>query len=62
MEKIYHKTMRIMYHSDKSYENFPNLDNSLSLHQRHLRILVIKIFKSGVCLNAMPSLCGRILV
>ena len=51
-----------MYHLDKSYENFPNLDNSLSLHQRHLRILVIKIFKSGVCLNAMPSLCGRILV
>ena len=46
MQKIPHKTLRIIYQSDESYENLLNLDNSVSLHQRHLRFLVTKIFKS----------------
>ena len=46
MQKIHHKTLRIIYQSDESYENLLNLDNSVSLHQRHLRFLVTEIFKS----------------
>ena len=46
MQKIHNKTLTVIYQSDESYENLPNLDNSVSLHQRHLRILVTEIFKS----------------
>ena len=46
MQKIHHKTLRAIYQSDESYENLLNLDNSVSLHQRHLRFLVTDIFKS----------------
>ena len=46
MQKTHHKTLRVIYQLDKSYENLLNLDNSVSLHQRYLRFLVTKIFKS----------------
>ena len=38
--------MRIIYQPDESYENLLNLNNSVSLHQRHFRILVTEIFKN----------------
>ena len=46
MQKIHHKTLRIIYQSDESCENLLNLDNSVSLHQRYLRFLVTEILKS----------------
>ena len=46
IQKIHHKTLRIIYQSDDSYENLLNLDNSVSLHERHLGFLVTEIFKS----------------
>ena len=46
MQKIHPKTLRFIYQSDESYENLLNLDDSVPLHQRHLRSLVIDIFES----------------
>ena len=46
MWKVHHETLRVIYQSDESYENLLNLDSIVSLHQRHLRFLVTKIFKS----------------
>ena len=46
MQKIHHKTLRVAYQSDESYEALLNLDNSVFLHQRHFKILVTEIFKS----------------
>ena len=46
MQKIHHKTLRIIYQSDESYENLLNLDKSVSLHQRPLKFLVTEVFKS----------------
>ena len=46
MQKIHHKTLRVIYQSDESNENLLNLANSVSIRQRHLRILVTEIFKS----------------
>ena len=46
MHKIHYKTLRNIYQSDESYENLLNLNNSVSLHQRHLKFLVTEIFKS----------------
>ena len=40
------QTLRIIYQSDKIYENLLNLENSVSLHQKHLKFLVTKFFKS----------------
>ena len=45
MQKNHDKTLRVIYQSDESYENLLNVDNSVSLHQRHLRILITEIFK-----------------
>ena len=44
MQKIHHKTLRVIYQSDESYKNLHNLDNSVSLHQRHLKNLVTEVF------------------
>ena len=46
MQNIHHKTLRIIYQSDESCQDLLNLDNSVSLHQRHLRFLVTEIFRS----------------
>ena len=40
------QTLRIIYQSDKIYENLLNLGNSVSLHQKHLKFLVTEFFKS----------------
>ena len=45
MQKIHHKTLRVIYQSDQFYKHLLNLDNSVSLHHRHLRFLVTEIFK-----------------
>ena len=46
MHKIHHKTLTVIYQSNEFYKNLLNLDNSVSLHQRHLRFLVTDIFKN----------------
>ena len=39
MQKIYHKTIKITYQSDASYDVLLLLGNSVSLYQQHLRLL-----------------------
>ena len=46
MQKVHNKTLRVICQPDESYVNILNLDNGVSLHQRHLRFLVNEIFKS----------------
>ena len=46
MQKIFHKTMTVVYQSDEPHKILVNLDNSFSLHQKHLRFLVSKTYKS----------------
>ena len=51
MQKIHHKTLRIIYQSPDSYKNLPNVDNTLLLHQGHLKFLVTEIFNSVSKIN-----------
>ena len=51
MQNTCHK--KLTHLSDESYKNLLNLNNSVSLHQRHLRILVTEIFKSVSKTNPM---------
>ena len=46
MQKIHHKTLKAVYQSDASYDDLLQLSNSVSHHQRHLRLLLAEIYKS----------------
>ena len=50
MQKI-HKSLKVIYQSDVSYDDLLQLSNSVSLHQRHLRFLLTEIYKSTGTLN-----------
>ena len=52
--KIHHRTLQVVFdYFKKSYHelNKLELNNNLSIHQRHLRYLVIEVFTSIIHLN-----------
>ena len=50
--KIHHRTLQVVYDDfNKSYDELLELNNELAIHQRHLRYLVIEVFKSIMHLN-----------
>ena len=51
MQKIHHKPLKVIYQSDASYDDLLQLNNNVSLHQRHLRFLLTEIYKSTGTLN-----------
>ena len=51
MQKIHHKTLKTIYQSNKTYEERPELSETISIHQRHSRFLVIEVCKSTSYLN-----------
>ena len=51
IEKILHKTLKVIYQSNDTYENLLLQSNTVSVHQRHLRFLMIEIYKSISQLN-----------
>ena len=51
IEKIHHKTLKVIYQSNDTYENLLLHSNTVSVHQRHLRFLMIEIYKSISQLN-----------
>ena len=51
MQKIHHKSLKVIYQSDASYDDLLQLSNSVSLHQQHLRFLLAEIYKSTGTLN-----------
>ena len=45
--KIYHRTLRVVYNEcDKSYGELLQLNDDVSIHQRHLQYLALEVFKS----------------
>ena len=51
IEKIHHRTLKVIYRSNDTYENLLLQSNAVSVHQRHLRFLMIEIYKSISQLN-----------
>ena len=50
--KIHYGTLRVVYDDyNSSYDELLQLNNSPSIHQRHLRFLAIEVFKSIMHLN-----------
>ena len=46
IQKIHHKTLKVIYQSDVSYNDQLQLSKSVSLHQLHLRFSLTEIYKS----------------
>ena len=51
IEKIHHKTLKVIYESNDTYDNLLLQSNTVSVHQRHLRFLMAEIYKSIFQLN-----------
>ena len=51
IEKIHHRTLKLISQSEESYENLLLESSSVSVHQRHLRLLVTEIYKSTTQIN-----------
>ena len=50
---IHHRTPQVVYNDfNKSYDELLELNNDLSIHQRHLLYLAIEAFKSIMNLNS----------
>ena len=45
IEKLHHRTLKVIYKSEESYENLLLERSLVSEHQRHLRFLVTEIYK-----------------
>ena len=52
IEKIPHRTLKVIYGIDDSDNNLLLRSNTVSIHQRHLRFLVTEIFKSLSQINS----------
>ena len=46
IEKFHHKTLKVIYGIDDSYNNLSLRSNSVSIHQWHLQFLMTEMFKS----------------
>ena len=40
IEKIHHKTLKVIYESNDTYDNLLLQSNTVSVHQRHLAFLI----------------------
>lgn len=40
MQKLHHESIKVIYQSNKSYEELRELNETVSIHQRQLRFLV----------------------
>ena len=51
IQKIHHKALKVVYNSNKNYDELLRNNNEVSIHQSHLRALICVIFKSLNNLN-----------
>ena len=43
--QIHHKTLKVIYQSNKTYEELLELSENISIYQRHLRFLIAEAYK-----------------
>ena len=51
IQKIHHKALKVVYNSNKNYDELLRNNNEVSIHQSHLRALICEVFKSLNNLN-----------
>ena len=58
--KIHYRTLQVVYREyHESYEELLQINNGISIHQKHLRILALEVYKA-LC-NSTQNLCGIVL-
>ena len=57
IEKIHHRTLKVIYGIDDSYNNLLLRSNCVFIHKKHLRFLVMEILKAY--LKSIQNACGR---
>ena len=45
MQKIHYKTLKVIYQSNKTYEELLELSETVSIHQQHLGFLVTELYR-----------------
>ena len=45
VQKIHHKTLKVIYQSNETYKELLELSETVSIHQGHLRFLVTEVYK-----------------
>ena len=45
INRIHERTLRLVYQNNLSFSGLLDLDNSVTVHQRNLKVLVTEIFK-----------------
>ena len=58
IEKIHHKTLKVIYESNDTYDNLLLQSNTVSVHKRHLKFLMTEYIKAYR--NSTLNLCGPI--
>ena len=57
--KTYYRTLQVVYSKyQKPYEELLQINKDISIHQKHLRILALEVYKSSLTQN----LCGIVLI
>ena len=51
IQKIHHKALKVVYNSNKNYNELLRDNNEFSIHQRHLRAFICEVFRSLNNLN-----------
>ena len=51
IQKIHHKAVKVVYNSNKNYDELLRNNNEVTIHQSHLRALICEVFKSSNNLN-----------
>ena len=51
MQKIHHKTLKLIYQSNKTYKELLELSETVSIHQENLNLSVSKVYKNASNLN-----------
>ena len=51
IQKTHHKVLKVIYNSNKNYDELLRDNNEFSIHQRHLRALICEVFNSLSNLN-----------
>ena len=46
IQKIHHKALKVVYNSNKNYDELLRNNIEVSIHQSHLRALTCEVFKS----------------
>ena len=46
IQKIRHKALKVVFNSDNSYDELLQMSNEITIHLKHLHVLICKVFKS----------------